>query len=326
VREQAKNARYVDVSYQILNNVALVKDRPLSLSATFRHNRVDPLFRSVALYAQADRVDNQFEMAGSFGEITFAAAHNRANDNLDHILSILKTLTRRNSFQVGLPLTSILGAKEEYSKWLPRLSYNYDRTHNYGAFLPVSAGFSPSHVPDQASTNQSLNAEWSHSMWRFSYRLNESFQDNRQPGRERSDLRNLAHTFGVGLTPNQRFNVSVDLSSERAHNLELAQFERNFRAGVQFNLQTTKKSAFAATISSAFGGDAANARSSRNVDLDLQWSTRFNFFEEDRWRKVEGQFFVRYANRYASARDNIFFFNNLTKIQTMSAGLSFTFF
>lgn len=326
VREQAKNARYLDLSYQILNGVALVKDRPLSLSVSFRHNRVDPLFRSVALSAQADRQDNQFEMSGSFGEITFGAAHNRSNDNLDEILSVLKTLTRRNGFQVGLPLTAILGAKKPFSPWLPRLSYNYDRTHNYGAFLPVSAGFSPSHVPDQASTNQGFNADWSHAKWRFSYRLNESFQDNRQPGRERADLRNLTNAFGVGLTPNQRFNVSVDLSSERSHNLEFAQFERNFRAGLQVNLQTTKKSTLAATISSAFGGDATNARRSRNADLDLQWSTRFNFFEDDRWRKVQGQFFIRYANRYASARDNVFFFNNLTKVQTMSAGLSFTFF
>ncbi len=326
VKETSKNALYLDLNYQLLNNLALLKDRPLSISFAFRHNRVDPLFRSTAAYAQADRLDNQFEMSGSFGEITFGAAHNRANDNLDDILSILKTLTRRNGFQVGLPLTAILGAKEQYSKWLPRLSYNYDRTHNYGAFLPINADFSDSHVPDQASTNQSLNAEWSDPRWKFSYRLNESFQDNRQPGRERSDLRNLAHTFGVGVTPNQRFNVNVDLSSERAHNLELAQFERNFRAGVQFSLQTTEKSALAATISSAFGGDSANARSSRNADLDLQWSTRFSLYQKERWRKVEGQFFIRYANRYASARDNIFFFNNLTKVQTMSAGLSFTFF
>jgi hypothetical protein len=326
VQEEAKGARYLDLTLQILNNYALAKDRPINLSFTFRHNRVDPLFRSVALYAQADRHDNQFELTGSVGEITFGAAHNRANDNLDDILSVLKTLTRRNAFQVGGPLTALLGAKQAYSGWLPRLSYSYDLTHNYGAFLPVNAGFSLSHVPDQASVSQSLNADWSHPKWRFSYRLNESFQDNRQPGRERADLRNLVHSFVVGLTPSQRFNISLDLSSERAQNLELAQVDKNFRAGVQLNFNTTKNSAFAATISSAFGGDAASLRRSRNADLDLQWSTRFNLYEKERWRKVQAQFFVRYANRYASARDQIFFFNNLTKVQTMSAGLSFTFF
>ncbi|MGI9065869.1 MAG: hypothetical protein ACR2HX_05620, partial [Pyrinomonadaceae bacterium] len=180
--------------------------------------------------------------------------------------------------------------------------------------------------PDQASTNQTGSAEWSRSKWRFSYRVNESFQDNRQPGRERADIRNLVHSFGAGVTPSQRFNINVDLSSERATSLETAQVDKNFRAGVNFSIQTTKKSALAATISSAFGGDNGNRRSSRNADLDVQWSMRFSIYEKERWKKVQGQFFARYANRYASARDNIFFFNNLTKIQTVSTGLSFTFF
>jgi hypothetical protein len=326
VREEGKNARYLDFSYQLLKSWTPIKDRPINLSFAFRHNRVDPLFRSTALYAQADRNDNQAELTGSVGEINFGASHNRSNDNLDDILSILQTLTRRSGFQVGGPLTALLGAKQVYSKWLPRVSYNYELTHAYGAFLPTGGGFSESHVPDQSSTNQTGNVEWSQSKWRFSYRLNESFQDNRQPGRDRADFRTLSHTFGTGFTPGQRFNINLDLSSERSTTLETAQVDKNFRAGVNFNIQTTKKSTLAATISSAFGGDNGNRRSSRNADLDVQWSMRFGIYEKERWKKVQGQFFARYANRYASARDNIFFFNNLTKIQTVSAGLSFTFF
>ncbi|MGI9066168.1 MAG: hypothetical protein ACR2HX_07180, partial [Pyrinomonadaceae bacterium] len=188
VREEGKNARYLDFSYQLLKSWTPIKDRPINLSFAFRHNRVDPLFRSTALYAQADRNDNQAELTGSVGEINFGASHNRSNDNLDDILSILQTLTRRSGFQVGGPLTALLGAKQFYSKWLPRVSYNYELTHAYGAFLPSGGGFSLSHVPDQASTNQTGSAEWSRSKWRFSYRVNESFQDNRQPGRERADI------------------------------------------------------------------------------------------------------------------------------------------
>ena len=326
VREEGKNARYLDFSYQLLKSWTPIKDRPISLSFAFRHNRVDPLFRSTALYAQADRNDNQAELTGSMGEINFGASHNRSNDNLDDILSILQTLNRRSGFQVGGPLTALLGAKQFYSKWLPRVSYNYELTHAYGAYLPTGGGFSESHVPDQASTNQTGNVEWSQSKWRLSYRLNESFQDNRQPGRERADFRTLSHTVGTGFTPGQRFNINLDLSSERSTTLETAQVDKNFRAGVNFNIQTTKKSTLAATISSAFGGDNGNRRNSRNADLDVQWSMRFGIYEKERWKKVQGQFFARYANRYASARDNIFFFNNLTKIQTVSAGLSFTFF
>jgi hypothetical protein len=74
-----------------------------------------------------------------------------------------------------------------------------------------------------------------------------------------------------------------------------------------------------------FAGDAANTNRSRNADLDVQWSWRFGAGNAE-YRKVQGQFFVRYANRYARATDNLFLFHNITKMQTASAGLSFTFF
>ena len=96
VSETTRNARYLDFTYQVLKDRALTKDRKVNLSLTFRHNRVDPLFRSVAVFTQADRADNQFELTGSLGDITVGAVHNRLSDNLDDVPSILKTLTRRN--------------------------------------------------------------------------------------------------------------------------------------------------------------------------------------------------------------------------------------
>lgn len=325
VRETAKNARYLDVSYQVLKDVALTKEKKVNLSFTFRHNRVDPLFRSVAASAQADRLDNQLEVSGNVGEVNAAASYNGANDNLDDIRSILKTLSRRSGFQINGPSTALFGKPSSFSKWLPKLAYTLDRTHAFGAFLPVGGGFSDSHVPDQASTNQSFSADWQFTRFRFGYRLNQSFQDNRQTGRQNADFRNLINSFSGGWTPHRRFNLNIDLSSERARSIETGRLDNALRAGFSFNLETTKKSTLSATVSSAFAGDAANTNRSRNADLDLQWSWRFGV-EKDHYRKVQGQFFARYANRYASARDNLFFFNNLTKVQTMSAGLSFTFF
>jgi hypothetical protein len=324
VRETTRNARYLDLSYQILRDRALTKDKKVNLSLTFRHNRVDPLFRSVAVFAQADRVDNQLELTGSVGDITASVGHNRLNDNIDDIPTILKTLTRRSGFNLGVPFNSLLG-NSGFSKWLPRLSYNYDRTHAFGAFLPLNSDFALTHVPDQMSTNQSFNAEWQRERVRFGYRWNNSFQDNRQVGRELADFRTQVNAITTGVQPHRRLDLNFDLSAERASNLETNRLDRTLRATFSSTLQTTKKSTLAATLSSAFAGDAANTGSSRNADLDVQWSWRFGI-EKDRYRKVQGQFFIHYANRYARATDNIFLFKNLTKFQTMSAGLSFTFF
>jgi hypothetical protein len=327
VREAGRGAYYADLSYQILRDLAVTRDRKANLTFSFRHNRVDPLFRSVAVFAQADRLDNQFELAGGVGDINAGVSYNRLDDNLDDIPSILKTLTRRNAFQVGGPLVSFFGGAASPSNWwLPRVSYGFDRTHQFGAFIPLNSDFtSPSQIPDQASRNQSFNAEWQRERLRFGYRLNHVFQDNRQTGRERADFRSLVNSFTVGVQPHQRLDVSFDLSFEGANNLEAGRLDRTRRAGLSFNWQTTKQSTLAATASTVFAGDAARVSRSRNADLDLQWSLRFGV-GKSQYRKVQGQFLVRYANRYARATDNLFLFRNITKIQTANAGLSFTFF
>ncbi|HUE83905.1 MAG TPA: hypothetical protein VMM84_17510 [Pyrinomonadaceae bacterium] len=325
VEEAARNARYLELTYQLLRDISLTAERKVNLSVTFRHNRVDPLFRSIAVFTQADRIDNQYELSGSIGDITLNFGHNRLNDNLDDIPSILKTLNRRSGFNLALPVVSIIKTNGSLSQFWPRLSYAYERTHAFGAFLPINGDFADSHVPDQASTNQNLNADWQIKVLRLGYRLNHSFQDNRQVGREQADLKNLVNAFTVGLQPHRRFELNFDLSKERSNNLESGRQDNNLRAGVNFNWQATSRSAFAATISSTFAGDALQTNKSRSADLDLQWSMRFGA-EKSAYRKVEGQFFIRYANRYARSEDNIFFFNNLTKLQTFNAGLTFTFF
>ncbi len=326
VRETARNARYLDASYHILRNLPLSASKNVNLTLNYRHERVAPLFRSVAAFTQADRFDNQFEIVSGIGEIMATFAHGRSNDNLDDIASILKTFTRRTGLILGVPLGSLFGDQASPSPWLPRVSYNFDRTHQFGKALPVNGGFdSASQIPDQISTNQSLLAEWQFEKWRFGYRINHSFQNNRQPGRELADLKNFIHGFTFGVTPVPAFDLSFDLGRESADNREQNRTDNTLRIGSTINWRMTQKTALAATVSTTLAGDVADTSRSRNAELDLQWSYRFDM-EKSRFRKISGQFFIRYANRYARMRDRLLGFSNLTKIQTLNTGISFTFF
>jgi hypothetical protein len=87
----------------------------------------------------------------------------------------------------------------------------------------------------------------------------------------------------------------------------------------------TSRATLAASVSTIFAGDAADTSDSRNAEVDLQWSYRFGL-ERSRYRRVQGQFFIRYANRYQRSFDQIFALNSRTKLQTFNVGLSFTFF
>ena len=84
--------------------------------------------------------------------------------------------------------------------------------------------------------------------------------------------------------------------------------------------------AWALHASTTGAGDRANTTYRRDADLDVQYTWRFLNIEKNRWRKMQAQFFIRYANRYGATRDQLFGFNTFNKLQTFNAGLNFTFF
>ena len=87
----------------------------------------------------------------------------------------------------------------------------------------------------------------------------------------------------------------------------------------------TRRMTLNTTVSNTLAGDLARTTRNRNTEFDLQWSYRFTRGETG-WRKVQGQFFIRYADRYASTRDFVFGLNNLTRLMTLNSGINFVFF
>jgi hypothetical protein len=108
-----RNAHYVDVSYELARNVSLAEDKSLNLAINFRHERIEPLFRSLGASVGADKVSNDFSLSGSIGEISAQFSHGRFHDNLNDIPSILKSLTRGNNFNIALPVASLLKKTQE---------------------------------------------------------------------------------------------------------------------------------------------------------------------------------------------------------------------
>ena len=73
---------------------------------------------------------------------------------------------------------------------------------------------------------------------RFGYRLNNSFQDNRQVGRANSDFRTLINAITFGVTPHRKLELNFDFRYERATNFEVNRLDRTWRAT---STQTSKR-------------------------------------------------------------------------------------
>lgn len=214
-------------------------------------------------------------------------------------------------------------------KWLPRISYSYDHVHQFGAFLPIDGDFrDPSQVPDQDSFNQSFIAEFQLSeKLRLGYRYNRAFQDNKQPGRVLADFLSLVNAITIGISTFKDVNLNFDLSQEQQKSFESLRIDRQFRFGSNLTWQNVllKNSIVSANLSINLAGDRANTSDTRNAEFDVQWAYKFGFGKE-KYRKMEVQFFVRYANRYGESRNHVLFLNSFNKFQGFNAGLTFSFF
>lgn len=328
IKEVWKTARFAEISFDFIRNFKVWKEKEIKLTGTFRHEEIQPLFRSIGASVQADRKQNQFEISAIFGEMTFVYGNLRDRDNLGEIATILKTLNRRQNAIFSLPLNSFF-TPEKPKKWLPQISFTYDFVHQFGAFLPSNGEFRElSQVPDQKSYLQSFNAVWQLSdKFNFAYRYNRAFQDNRQSERENSDFRSQVNAFTLGVKPFSKIELDFELSEERQNNIEQIQTDNTFRFSSRTTWQTPflKNSTFNANISTTFLGNSNKTRESDNIEFDVQWNYRFSFGEK-KFKKMETQFFIRYANRYANTIDRIFFANNFNKSQTFNFGLNFNFF
>lgn len=322
-----RSAHYIETSYQVLKDLKLSASKNLNLTANFKHEYVEPLYKSLGAGAGADRTTQDYSLDASIGEITFGYGFNHSNDNLRNVPSILKSVTRANRIAVALPLTAIIGKPDKPSQFLPRLSYNIDITHQLGQGIPVNGGFEIdlTTIPDLLNINQTFSSTWQFSKFNFEYRYNRSNADNRQTGVENNDQIAWTNGFTVGLNPMTTLNFNVGINLESANNLELAQINNTKALTLGINWQPFKGATFAGNFSNTIAGDIARTNDNKNTNFDVQFAYNFNF-EKDKFRKFGMQSFVRFADTFARNRDFTIDINNRTRVRILTAGLTFNFF
>jgi hypothetical protein len=322
-----RSAHYAETSYQFLKDLKLTKTKNLNLNFAFKYEYVEPLFRSLGASASADKFTHDYGLDGSIGEITFAFGHSRANDNLRNVPSILKSLTRANRFTIALPLTALIGKPEKPSKFLPRLGYSIDRTHQFGAGIPVNGGFEidPATIPDLINTNQTFNAAWQFGKVNLDYNYNRSYADNRQTGREIADQIGWVHGVTIGVNPLPTLGFNVGLNFENSKNLELAQTNRTKTLTLGVNWSPFKSAAFTSDFSQNLAGDAARTNNNRSINYSAQFAYNFSL-EKSRFKKFGMQLFMRFADTFARNRDFVADINNRTQTKLITAGMTFNVF
>jgi hypothetical protein len=299
VKPETKAARFADLTLALLRDAAISKTVKANLSATLRHERVDPLFRTLGATVQPNVLQNVLELTGGLGPLVVQASHARSEDNLDELESALKTFTRVTSANFGLPVGSLFRASKPPA-FLPQLTVTTSRTHQFATDLPVNADFAETHVPDQMSTTQSVDVQWNIGKWRAGYRYNLSAQDNRQVGREKADLDNLAHNVAAAFSPKTWLDLTGSLAFEGAENKELDQQTDTKRVGAGVDVRATRDLTLTSAFTRTWMTDDPQTTETSNDELSVELSRNFRLLRRAAERP-SGRIFLRYLRQSAGS-------------------------
>jgi hypothetical protein len=318
VREETRSAQYVQASLDAVRALPLWGTRTARASFGYRHERVDPQYRSVTAYAAADRLENSVSAQIDIANIGIQAGHGVTRNNLDDVPSILTTDTRRSDAQVRAPLARIAGLT---TQWLPTIGLQWSRTHQEGRDVPVNGGFDASHVPDQVSIDRTASADWNWSRAGFGVRWNRSHQDNRQTGRENADLVNTRLTATMRWSPGSRLSLTADVVTETAESVERDELDHTFRYGVQATLRLFTRTSLSLRFSDTTDEDNARTRVRGNTSLDVQLSSVLPLLD-----RFGGEWFARWSLNRSERMDVQLDQDDRTDRWSADTGLSLRFF
>lgn len=320
---RTRRADYVDATFQIVPSRTIGKRKTAtSLAISVRHERIEPLFRSVGVSLQADLQSDTVDLTWSLGPFTSQLGHTRTRDNLAGIASILTTKTERSALTLGAPLASVLGAQGKAAAFLPTVAVQVDLTHQFSAGIPPDSGFEQQNLPDQQSTNGQASLSWQLGRVQLGYRLGKALQDNRQVGRERSDFDMLTHAITLGFAPLERMNVSLDLSRDENLSVEENRRDRLDRLGANVSWTLFGQTALSGNVSSTIGDNNLGVSSSRGIDGFVELASGFRL-SRGATPKRQGRVFLRYADQRARASDTLFGTQSDTRGATVTSGVTF---
>ncbi|MDL1860577.1 hypothetical protein FBR04_06050 [Betaproteobacteria bacterium PRO7] len=321
VKRSSANGRQLDFAVDLVqNSTRWSQAQPLTVTLSARHERIEPLYKSIGASSSPDQQLNRAALATQFGAAQLQFTGSRQEDNLDDVPTILKTRTDNAAANLSLPLAQWFGA------WWPQARYTLQTVRQRAINTPVTAdsGIAASHRPDQSNRSHQAALNFTRGAFNFGYSIQRSTQDNRQPGRENADFENLGHQVTLGFRVSEKLNLNFGANTNRNYSREkdLTTTTRGGHGG--FDWQLLDSLTLAANAGRTLGGDSRDLTAAGNNNAQGQLTWRFGIPADG--RKLPGQVFVRYVRQENTSRDTSFGLSARGASWAWDAGLSLSLF
>ena len=325
VRDQ-RAARYIEASAQAMQNKRLFGQATANVTVGWRHERIDPLYRSIGVNMQADRNEHAFDLNGTIGPVALQGAITRARDNLANLSSLLSSRTQGVTANFSVPVAALFRAQKR-SSWFPQATVGWLSAHQFAVSVSALSEFRPEDIANQKTVSASLGTSWQFTRWQFATRTNRTVQDNRQTGREEADFSGLVQTATMARSFGQRLDGQLEVNVERQHNDELAQTNTVRRVGVTTTWRVARQTTATTNVTAAVTRTPPNTTNVTNLELRSELAQAIHLFGRDANART-GQLFLRFARTSVTmapfgAQSDVPILGLTTQVQwTLNTGLS----
>ena len=290
-RPETRDARFVEATLVVLQNARILRGPSANFTLGVRDERVDPLFRSIAAPAGADRQQDAVDATISLGAITAQLSQSLNRDNLGRLATALTTVGHTSTASVAVPTAQLFGVRSHTSLF-PLFTVSLNRIHQFADGLPPAGSFRPGDLPDQLNSIGDVAAQWQIGRVRASIRSNLVNQDNRQEQRESADFASGVRAVSLGVALGNRGDISIDGGDEFQTAKERNETTRVRRATLNGTYRPH------ATTNLVVGVSLLRTRqptslSTTNTEQHLELSQ--SFLLPGASEAQRGQFFLRYA-------------------------------
>jgi hypothetical protein len=318
-----KNAWYAETSFDVLKDIKLDDTRNLSLSTNIKLEQTDPQFGTLGTSVSPDRFQGQYGINANIAGASIQFQHSNSEDNIDRLPNILKTKNQSDTFSLTVPLQTVV---QDKNVLIPTISYSYQHTAQNGSIASAANGNfnDPSKLPNQINVSQNIGLGWRFSdAISFDYKFSNTFQDNRQIGRENADFSNLGHQFSVGWQASQqlRFNLGYNFSSNQNIERQVTRFTQSPSLGVNWEIVPDLNLAFNYNLNHDSDSAGESLTQANSLDLMLTWNFKTNTFGRENPASV----FLRYGYQSNLNQTSIGNVSTDLATNTISTGLSFSF-
>jgi hypothetical protein len=300
-RVERRAARFADASVSLLRGQRVGGRVPVTLDLAGRHERIDPLFRSVGAFTQADRSQEALDLTAQVGALSVRGGVTRGRDNLADVASVLTSRQRGGQVTASAAGAALVGGAP-WGRWLPQVTLQLAETRQFAVAPPASGDFRPQDLTDQRQRSREWSAGWQLAGWQAQLRGTRTRQDNEAPTRRSADFLSTVYAAQLARTVGATLDASLEGSDEVQRALESGARTTVRRLGLTTTWRPLAGARIGTNVTAAVSRTAPDSTDVTNVEARVELAQSLRLFGEAP-RARTGQAFLRFARTTRTAVD-----------------------